>query len=83
MFKLAFYIIFLIYFVNCESANFLGTTRVSWVNTGLKSEFYVTSTLSGLDLNDAWLAVGFNNKNIMVIIKNFLRNLLIFFKEYF
>ena len=52
-------------------------TYVTWQNLGTETEFTITSPLGGLNVNDAWIAVGVNDGPIMVFIFFKMKKLII------
>jgi hypothetical protein len=67
------------YSTNCQSTVSLLNAVISWSNRGYQTDFKITTPLTGVNANDAWLAIGFNNVPKManasvVVCRNNLNN---------
>ena len=52
----------------CQSPQTIAEIKIEFVNSGTYTDFTLTSTLGG-SVNNAWMSVGLNNANKMVILK--------------
>ena len=70
---LLFNIIILLNFISCETLN-ISNVNINWTRSSqFKTDFTVKVSLYGTNLTvaNAWLGIGFNNKNQMVFIFNY------------
>lgn len=57
--------------VNAQQSLQVNNVIVNFLNRGTETEFFLLSNLRpGIDVKNAWLAVGFNSDRAMVIITN-------------
>ena len=51
----------------CQSPQTIAGIKIAFVNSGTYTDFTLTSTLS--TINNAWIAIGLNSANQMVLFK--------------
>ena len=57
--------------VNTQQSLQVNNVIVNFLNRGTETEFFLLSNLKpGIDVKNAWLAVGFNSDRAMVIVNN-------------
>ncbi len=58
---------FVLFNCNCQQSITIKDVQISYLNTGNKTDFLVSSSLgNGIKADNAWLAIGFNNEDKMV-----------------